>query len=56
MSIWWSRRSWRDNTTSRKIEDLNWRRSKRIKSVWKGCKDRLMANKESPLKKTVFRG
>jgi hypothetical protein len=40
---------------SRRKEDPNWKRSKKIKNVWKDCRDRLMASKECPLKKMEYK-
>ncbi len=40
---------------NRRKEDPNWKRSKKIKNVWIGCRDRQMASKECPLKKKEFK-
>jgi hypothetical protein len=43
------------NTTNRKIEEPNWKNSKRIKNVWIDCKERPMESKELVLRKKEFR-
>ena len=54
-NIWWSRKNLNVNTTNRKIEEPNWKNSKRIKNVWIDCKERPMESKELVLRKKEFR-